>query len=83
MKEIHCTLLHKDGNQVCFGAEGLKYLETITDDNVIPELSQCTFRIACDVTNTLCGEQADLMDRLLWEKHLLELRRLPRNSISR
>ena len=50
-------LLDKDGNEVCFGAEGLKYLDTITDDNVIPELSQCTFRIVCDVTNTLCGEQ--------------------------
>ena len=50
-------LLDKDGNEVCFGVEGLKYLDTIKDDNVIPELSQCTFRIACDVTNTLCGEQ--------------------------
>ena len=50
-------LLDTNGNQVCFGAEGLKHLETITDDHVIPELSECTFRIACDVTNTLCGEQ--------------------------
>lgn len=28
----------------------------ITDENVIPELEECTFRVACDVTNTLCGK---------------------------
>ena len=49
-------MLDKDGNQVSFGANGLKDLVTITDDNVIPELKECSFRIACDVTNTLCGE---------------------------
>ena len=49
-------MLDKDGNQVSFGANGLKELETITDENVIPELKECSFRIACDVTNTLCGE---------------------------
>ena len=49
-------MLDKDGNQVPFGAKGLKELETITDTDVIPELKECSFRIACDVTNTLCGE---------------------------
>ncbi|MBQ8857435.1 MAG: glycerate kinase [Lachnospiraceae bacterium] len=49
-------MLGKDGKQVPFGAKGLKEIETITDDNVIPELKECTFRVACDVTNTLCGE---------------------------
>ena len=49
-------MLDKDGNQVPFGAKGLKEIETITDDHVIPELKECSFRIACDVTNTLCGE---------------------------
>ena len=49
-------MLDKEGNQVPFGAKGLKELETITDDAVIPELKDCSFRIACDVTNTLCGE---------------------------
>ena len=29
----------------------------ITETNVIPRLKECTFRIACDVTNPLCGEQ--------------------------
>lgn len=49
-------MLDKDGKQVPFGAKGLKELETITDDQVIPELKECTFRVACDVTNPLCGE---------------------------
>ena len=49
-------MLDKDGNQVGFGAKGLENLETITDDSLIPELKDCTFRIACDVTNPLCGE---------------------------
>ena len=49
-------ILDKNGNQVPFGAKGLKELETITDDAAIPELKECSFRIACDVTNTLCGE---------------------------
>ena len=49
-------ILDKDGNQVAFGAKGLKEIKTITDDNVISELKDCTFRVACDVTNPLCGE---------------------------
>lgn len=48
--------LDKDGQQVSQGAVGLKDLVRITDDRVIPELSQCQFRIACDVTNVLCGD---------------------------
>ena len=50
-------MLDKDGNQVPFGAKGIKEIETITDDQVIPELKECSFRIACDVTNPLCGER--------------------------
>ena len=49
-------MLDKDGNQVPFGAKGIKEIVTITDDQVIPELKECSFRIACDVTNPLCGE---------------------------
>ena len=50
-------LLDKNGKPVPFGAMGLEVLDKITTDNVLPELKDCTFRIACDVTNTLCGEQ--------------------------
>ena len=48
-------MLDKDGNQVPFGARGLADIVEITDDHVIPELKECSFRIACDVTNPLCG----------------------------
>ena len=49
-------MLDKEGNQVSFGAKGLKELASITDDGVIAELKECSFRVACDVTNPLCGE---------------------------
>ncbi len=50
-------LLDKDGNDIPFGAEGLSHLHRISEENVMKELSDCTFRIACDVTNPLCGER--------------------------
>lgn len=57
LQALGFELLDKDGNQVPFGAIGLKELDHISSDHVIPELQDCTFRIACDVTNPLCGEQ--------------------------
>ena len=39
------------------GARGLKDLYSIDCKNVIEELSQCCFRVACDVTNPLLGEK--------------------------
>lgn len=50
-------MLDCGGKQVAFGAKGLEQLVTINDDNVIPELKECDFRIACDVVNPLCGEK--------------------------
>lgn len=50
-------ILGKDGKQVPFGAKGLKEIEQITDEYVIPQLKECSFRVACDVTNSLCGEK--------------------------
>ena len=47
--------LDADGKQVPYGANGLALIETITDEHVMPELKECKFRIACDVTNPLCG----------------------------
>lgn len=49
-------LLKENGEQILPGARGLEELAEITDDNVIPELRKCKFKIACDVTNVLCGE---------------------------
>ncbi len=48
--------LDENGNQIPRGAIGLRQLKSIHDESVLPELRSCTFRIACDVTNILCGE---------------------------
>lgn len=48
-------LLDKDGKAVPYGAQGLSVLASITREHVIPELFSCSFRVACDVTNPLCG----------------------------
>ena len=45
------------GNQVPFGAEGLSKIVKISDKNALPQLKNCTFNIACDVSNPLCGEK--------------------------
>ena len=49
--------LDVNGNQVSYGAKGLKDIEKITDEEVLPELKECYFKVACDVSNTLCGDQ--------------------------
>lgn len=45
------------GAAISHGAQGLEKLASITAEEVLPELKECTFRVACDVTNPLCGEQ--------------------------
>lgn len=48
--------LDKNSNPIALGAKGLKDLYKIKTDNVIPELKACSFNVACDVTNPLCGK---------------------------
>lgn len=48
-------LLDADGIDIPLGAKGLERLKSIATDNVLSELKECTFRIACDVNNPLCG----------------------------
>ena len=57
LQALGYDFLDKDGNQIKHGAIGLKDLVQIKDDKVIPELKDCEFHIACDVTNPLCGEE--------------------------
>lgn len=47
----------ENGEPVSRGALGLAELHRITNVNALPALSECTFRIACDVDNPLCGEK--------------------------
>lgn len=49
--------LNREGKQVSFGAKGLEELADINDEQVILQLAECEFRVACDVTNVLCGGQ--------------------------
>ncbi|MBQ8248685.1 MAG: glycerate kinase [Clostridia bacterium] len=49
-------LLDKNGNPIALGAKGLRDLVKIDDSDVIPGLRDCRVRVACDVTNPLCGE---------------------------
>lgn len=55
LQALGFDLLDKEGRQIPRGAKGLKALKKISDSNVIPELKECEFKIACDVTNPLCG----------------------------
>ena len=57
LQALGYDMLDADGNSVPFGAAGLKVLCRIDDSRVTPELKECSFRIACDVTNPLCGEK--------------------------
>ena len=57
LQALGYEFLGADGRQVPPGAKGLAMIEKISDEHVIPELRECHFKVACDVTNTLCGEQ--------------------------
>lgn len=46
----------KDGKQVPHGANGLAKVHHISLEHVLPEIRECRFHVACDVTNPLCGE---------------------------
>lgn len=56
LQALGYNFLNEKGNPVAPGAAGLKELSFISDTHVIPELKECEFHIACDVTNPLCGE---------------------------
>ncbi len=47
----------KEGRSVEIFGRGLEKVVRISADNMLPELKECTFSIACDVKNPLCGEQ--------------------------
>lgn len=48
--------LDADGNHLIYGADALRDIELISMKNVLQELNECTFKIACDVKNPLYGE---------------------------
>ena len=46
----------REGKPISYGGNGLRELVSIKETNVHPKLKECTFKVACDVTNPLCGE---------------------------
>ena len=46
----------QEGKAISYGGSGLRELASIEENNVHPTLKECTFKVACDVTNPLCGE---------------------------
>lgn len=49
--------LDERGDPIPMGAAGLKVLASVEREQALPALAECTFRVACDVKNPLCGEQ--------------------------
>ena len=50
------AFLDADDHEIPLCANGLQFLHHISAENAMKELSECTFRVACDVKNPLCGE---------------------------
>lgn len=57
LQALGYEFLDKNGLPITYGAKGLEQLCEIRSEHVLPELAECRFRVACDVTNPLCGEK--------------------------
>lgn len=55
LQALGFEILDKEGKAVPFGAEGVAKVAEIRTEKALPQLKECTFRIACDVENPLCG----------------------------
>lgn len=55
LQALGFEFLDKNGCQVSLGAKGLKDIVDIQIKNCMAELADCEFKVACDVTNPLCG----------------------------
>lgn len=56
LQALGFDFLDQSGKHVASGAKGLSDIVRISDENAIHELKNCTFHVACDVKNPLCGE---------------------------
>lgn len=56
LQALGYDFLTREGKAISYGGDGLRELASIKDVNVHPKLKECTFKVACDVTNPLCGE---------------------------
>lgn len=56
LQALGYDFLTREGKAISYGGDGLRELASIKDVYVHPKLKECTFKVACDVTNPLCGE---------------------------
>ena len=56
LQALGYDFLTREGKAISYGGNGLRELARIEEANVHPSLKECTFKVACDVTNPLCGE---------------------------
>ena len=56
LQALGYDFLTREGAAISYGGNGLRELAKIKDSNVHTKLKECTFKVACDVTNPLCGE---------------------------
>lgn len=56
LQALGFDILNKEGNPVSKCGKGLEEICSISAENANPHLKECTFTIACDVKNPLCGE---------------------------
>ena len=56
LEALGFSFLDKNGDEIPHGAIGISKLEKIDVSGALPELSECRFQVACDVTNPLLGE---------------------------
>ena len=57
LRALGVKFLTKDGEEAGEGADALGKIHFVSLEHLMPELKECDFQIACDVTNPLCGEK--------------------------
>ncbi|MBS5776978.1 MAG: glycerate kinase [Finegoldia magna] len=57
LRSLGARFFDEEGIEISNGPIGIIDLETIDLDNFDARLKECTFQIACDVDNPLCGER--------------------------
>lgn len=56
LQALGFSFLDKEGREVTLGAKGLCDIVEIKTEDAVKELSECSFYVACDVKNILCGD---------------------------
>ncbi len=56
LQALGFSFLNAEGKSIEYGAKGLESLQSIETNHVPEILKTCTFQVACDVTNPLCGK---------------------------